>query len=169
MSDIRIVCEYPHSPTKVWRALTDPELIPLWTSSGQGGRPEGFSTAVGTRFKFVAKPRPGWRGIVECEVLEARAPSVLRYSWVGDANGAVTQVTYRLEPHAGGTRFIFEHTGFSGIGGFLLAKLVLGPVRKKMLGESLPAVLDDVADGDGDGDGDGDLRLGASTVKGTPS
>jgi hypothetical protein len=34
--------------------------------------------------------------------------------------------------------------GFTGIGGFLLAKLVLGPVRKKMLDVGLPAVLADI-------------------------
>ena len=37
MSEIRIVRDYPHSPAKVWRALTDPALIPLWTSTGAGG------------------------------------------------------------------------------------------------------------------------------------
>lgn len=108
--------------------------------------PAGFSTTVGTRFQFVAKPQPGWRGIVDCEILEAREPSLLRYSWVGDENGDPTYVTYRIEPHAGGTRFTYEHTGFTGIVGFLLAKLVLGPVRKKMLRVGLPAVLNDVDD-----------------------
>jgi uncharacterized protein YndB with AHSA1/START domain len=143
VSDIRIVRDYPHPPMKVWHALTDPVLIPLWTSTGQGGRPEGFSTTVGTRFRFVAKPRPGWRGIVDCEVLEAREPSLLRYSWIGDENGETTYVTYRLEPHAGGSRFTYEHTGFTGIAGFL-TKLALGHVRKKMLRVGLTAVLNDI-------------------------
>jgi uncharacterized protein YndB with AHSA1/START domain len=151
MSDIRITRHYPHPPPMVWRAVTDPELVALWTSTGRGGRPEGFSPVVGTRFRFVGKPMPGWRGIVECEVLEASEPSLLRYSWVGDENGAPTQVTYRIEPHAGGTRFIFEHTGFIGIGGFLMAKLVLGPVRKKMLDIGLRPVLNQL-------EGHGSLR-----------
>jgi uncharacterized protein YndB with AHSA1/START domain len=43
MSEIRIVRDYPYPPEKVWRALTDPALIPLWTSIGAGGRPEGFA------------------------------------------------------------------------------------------------------------------------------
>ena len=127
-------------------AVTDPGLIPLWTATGQGGRPVGFSTEAGTRFQFVAKHRPGWRGIVDCEVLEAREPSLLCYSWAGDENGEVTYVTYRIEPHDGGTRFTFEHTGFAGVGGFFLAKL-LGSVRRKMLTVGLPAVLDDLDDG----------------------
>jgi uncharacterized protein YndB with AHSA1/START domain len=152
MSDIRIVRDYPHPPSKVWRALTDPALIVLWAM-----RPEGLSTEVGTRFKFIAKPQPGWRGFVECEVLEAREPSVFRYSWVGDEKGDVTEVTYRLEPHAGGTRLTFQHTGFTGIGGFFLAKFMMGPGWKKMLSVLIPAVLNDVGD-------DGKLRP-ESTLK----
>ena len=57
-SDFRIVNEYPHPPEKVWRALTDPALVPLWTKEGLGGRPEGFSLAVGAKFKFVTD---GWQ------------------------------------------------------------------------------------------------------------
>ena len=139
MSDIRIVREYPHPPTKVWRALTEPALMALWMM-----RPEGFSPVVGTRFKLVAKPQPGWRGFVECEVLDAREPSLLRYSWVGEENGKPMHVTYTLEPYSGGTRLTFEHTGFTGVGGFILAKLMMGPGWKKMLGKGIPAVLGDL-------------------------
>ncbi len=74
----------------------------------------------------------------------SREPSLLRFSWVGDEGGAPTYVTYRIEPHDGGTRFTYDHTGFTGAGGFLLAKL-LGSVRRKMLTVGLPAVLDDLA------------------------
>jgi uncharacterized protein YndB with AHSA1/START domain len=154
MSDIRIVREYPHPPAKVWRAMTDPALIPLWTATGAGGRAEGFTATVGTTFQFVAKPKPGWNGIVDCEVLEVNEPSLLRYSWTGDGGGDVTEVLYRLEPHAGGTRFTYEHTGFTGISGVFMAKL-LGRVRRKMLTVGLPAVLDDLGD-------DGALRPASS-------
>jgi uncharacterized protein YndB with AHSA1/START domain len=130
---------------KVWRAVTDPALVPLWTATGAGGRPEGFAPVVGTSFRLIAKPKPGWRGVVDCEVLEVSEPSLLRWSWIGDEGGDVTEVTYRLEPHAGGTRFTYEHTGFTGLGGVFMAKL-LGHVRRKMLTVGLPAVLDDLDD-----------------------
>ena len=141
MTDICMVRDYPHPPTKVWRALTDPTLIALW-----GMRPEGFSTVVGTRFRFFGKPNPGWRGFVECELLEAREPSLLRYSWIGNDNEKPTYVTYTIEPHAGGTRLTFEHAGFTGAGGFLLAKLMMAPGWKKTLGVTFPAVLADTDD-----------------------
>jgi uncharacterized protein YndB with AHSA1/START domain len=141
MAEIRIVRDYPQPPEKVWRALTDPALIPRWTSTGAGGRPEGFGTAVGTRFRYVAKPKPGWSGIVECEVLESDEPKLLRYSWADPGGGEVTEVAYRLEPHGDGTRFRYEHTGFTGLGGLFMATL-LGRVRTRMLTTGLPPVLD---------------------------
>jgi uncharacterized protein YndB with AHSA1/START domain len=150
MSDIRLVRDYPHPPAKVWRALTDPALIALW-----GMRPEGFSPVVGTRFKLIGKPNPGWRGFVECEVLEAREPVVLRYSWIGNEKDKPTYVTYTLEPHAGGTRLTFEHAGFTGVGGFLLATLMMKPGWKKMLKTTFAAVLADIDD-------EGKLRTGST-------
>jgi uncharacterized protein YndB with AHSA1/START domain len=146
VSDIRIVRDYPHSPAKVWRAVTDPAIIPLWTATGAGGRPEGFAATAGTKFRFVARPKPGWNGVVDCVVLEASEPSLLRYSWAGDGDRGVTEVAYRLEPYGGGTRFTYTHTGFTGVGGAVMAKL-LGRVRRKMLTAGLPAVLDDLGDG----------------------
>ena len=154
MSEIRIVRDYAYPVTRVWRALTDSDLVPLWTATGAGGRPEGFAPVPGTRFRFVAKPKPGWNGIVNCEVLEAREPTLLRYTWTDDAGGDTTVVTYRLEPAGDGTRFTYEHTGFTGIGGLFMARL-LGRIRRKMLTDGLPAVLADMGD-------DGRLRPGST-------
>jgi uncharacterized protein YndB with AHSA1/START domain len=88
----------------VWRAVTDPELIPLWTATGQSARPVGFAPVAGTLFKFVARPVPGWRGILDCEAGGPRA-ILLRFSWTGEEGGTPTYVTYRIEAHDGGTRF----------------------------------------------------------------
>jgi uncharacterized protein YndB with AHSA1/START domain len=141
-STIHLVRDYPHPPAVVWRALTDPDLILRWTASGAGARTEGFAPVVGTRFSFVAKPRPGWSGIVACEVLEAAEPALLRYSWQDASGGAVTEVTYRLEAHgASGTRFTYDHAGFTGLGGAAVAA-VLRRVRSRMLDEGPPALLD---------------------------
>jgi uncharacterized protein YndB with AHSA1/START domain len=159
MSEYRVVRDYPYPVARVWRALTDPGLIPLWTSTGAGGRPEGFAPVPGTRFRFVARPKPGWNGTVNCQVLEAREPALLRYSWTDDGGSDQTMVTCRLEPVGNGTRFTFEHTGFTGVGGFFMAQL-LGHVRRKMLTAGLPAVLADLDD-------DGRLRDG-STLRAKP-
>ncbi|MFE7973931.1 SRPBCC domain-containing protein [Streptomyces shenzhenensis] len=143
MSAIHIVRDYPHPPAKVWRAVTDPALIPLWTATGAGARPEGFATTVGTEFQFIAEPKPGWSGIVDCVVLEVDEPRLLRYSWTDHGGGETTEVAYRIESHTAGARFIYDHTGFTGTGGFFMAQ-ILGHVRRKMLRVGLPAVLDDI-------------------------
>jgi uncharacterized protein YndB with AHSA1/START domain len=148
VSEIRIVRDYPYPVARVWRALTDPDLIPLWTATGAGGRPEGFAPVPGTRFRFVAKPKPGWNGIVNCEVLEARAPFLLRYTWTDGGGGETTEVRYLLEAFGGGTRFTYEHTGFTGGGGIFMAWM-LGRVRRKMLSVGLPDVLAGLDDLDG--------------------
>jgi len=140
MAEIHIVRDYPYPVPVVWRALTDPALIPQWTATGAGAHPEGFAPVPGTSFRFVAKPRPGWSGVVNCEVLAAHAPDLLRYTWADAGGGAQTEVTYRLEPTGDGTRFSYEHTGFTGVGGWFMAQF-LGRVRRTMLTEGLPAVL----------------------------
>lgn len=143
MSAIRIVEHYPHPVEAVWQALTDPELIPRWTATGAGGRPVGFALAVGTEFQFVAKPKPGWDGVVNCVVLEVAEPELLRFSWTDNGGGDRTEVAYRLAPEPGGTGLVYEHTGFTGVGGFAMARL-LGRVRRRMLRAGLPPVLADL-------------------------
>jgi uncharacterized protein YndB with AHSA1/START domain len=150
MSEYRVVQDYPDPPERVWCALTDPEIVPLWTSTGRGGKPVGFAAVVGTRFKFVGKPTVGWNGVVDCEVLEVREPSLLRFTWRGGEDDDLTTVTWLLEPHDGGTRLTCEHTGFTGLRGFMMAKL-LGSVRRKMLEVGLPVALSKIK-------GDGHLR-----------
>jgi uncharacterized protein YndB with AHSA1/START domain len=140
VSETRIIRDYPYPVTVVWRALTDPALIPLWTSTGQGGRPEGFRAEVGTRFNFIGKPFPGWDGIVRCEVLAVEEPFLLRYDWRNKETDQPTVVTNVLEAVPGGTRLTWEHTGFRGIEGAFMNRL-LGRVRRKMLTEGLPPVL----------------------------
>jgi hypothetical protein len=50
ISNIHREVTYPHSRAKVWRALTDPDLIGRWLM-----KPEGFEPVVGTR--FIPAPR----------------------------------------------------------------------------------------------------------------
>ncbi len=141
MSAIKITREYPHSPSKVWRVITEPELMGKW-----GMRPEGFALKVGTRFRFVGEPNKHWRGYVDCEVLEVRAPQTIAYTWVGDDSGAETRVRFTLSPTPSGTRLLLEHTGFTGIGGFMLTRFILGPGWKKMLAEKLVPLLASLGD-----------------------
>jgi uncharacterized protein YndB with AHSA1/START domain len=127
----------PHPHAKVWRAITEPPLMERWLM-----RPEGFAPVVGTRFKLVAKPQPGWRGYVDCEVLEVVPERRLCFSWVGDENRAPMTVTFSLDDDGPHTRFRLQHVGFEGLSGWFLAKLMMGPGWKKKLAQGLSAALD---------------------------
>jgi uncharacterized protein YndB with AHSA1/START domain len=141
-TEILLEEEYPHPPERVWRALTEPSEIRQWLM-----RADDFVPTVGHRFRFVAKPQRGWRGFVDCEVLVCEPQRKLSYSWVGNEGQKPMVVTWTLESTGRGTRLTLHHTGFSGLGGWFLAKLMLGPGWKKMLKKRLPTVLSYAAPG----------------------
>jgi len=132
---VTLAFDLPHSPAKVWRALTDPALLAAWLM------PNDFAPLVGHRFKFQAKPMPGWRGFVECEVIELDPPRRLAYTWLGDADwNEPTVVRWLLEPTTGGTRLVLEHTNFQPPWGHELCAR-FGQGWKKMVEEKLRKVL----------------------------
>jgi uncharacterized protein YndB with AHSA1/START domain len=100
----------PHPPEKVWRAMTQPELLGQWLMKND------FAPVIGHRFNFRAEPVNGWNGVTDCEVLEIEPPARLVYSWnaSGDqaATGIKSLVTWTLTPVEGGTRVHMEHAGF---------------------------------------------------------
>lgn len=140
MSGYRLERDYDAEPEEVWAVLTEPELVAAWTITGQGARPVGFRAEPGQRFQFVGRPTPGWDGVVECEVLEARAPQALRFTWKGGPDDDVTTVTCSLTRTPSGTRLCWEHEGFTGLGGFIVSR-ILRRVRRTMMTEGIPPVL----------------------------
>ena len=97
--------DLPHSPEKVWRALTDPVLLAEWLLPVVDHKLE-----PGAAFTFQAPPQPGWDGTVNCRYVEIEAPRKLSYTWVvGDID---TVVTFALTPTASGTRLSLVQSGF---------------------------------------------------------
>ncbi|WP_433474285.1 SRPBCC family protein [Spirillospora sp. CA-142024] len=96
----------PHPPAKVWRALTEPDLLSRWLM------PNDFKPVLGHRFTFTAKPIPnvGFDGTIACQVLDLEEHRLLRIGWRG--GGLDTTVTWRLVPEGRGTRIFVEHAGF---------------------------------------------------------
>ncbi len=131
--DLRFEAVYPQPPERVWRALTDRNELAQWLMAND------FSPAVGTRFRFRGQPRPGFDGIVQCEVIEMDAPRRLAYKWGAGTIDTVVRFILQADEH-GGTRLIVEHTGFDGAGSLMIASSV---AWKRMLRESLPAVLNE--------------------------
>ena len=108
------IYELKHPPEKVWRALTESELIAGWLM------PNDFKPVVGHHFTFRTTPRAGWDGVCHCEVLAVDPPHHLRYSWCGgppERRGhdwfLDTTVTWTLtRSPSGGTRLRLDHEGF---------------------------------------------------------
>ena len=111
----QIVVEYAlaASVAKVWRALTEPELVAVWLMQNN------IAPVAGHKFQFRSKPMGDWNGIVDCEVLEVIPQCKLVYTWNGgsakedEGNKMETTVTWTLEPAAdGGTLLKLVHHGF---------------------------------------------------------
>ena len=94
-----------HPPEKVWRALTDPELLAEWLLPVID-----LKLQPGAAFTFKTQPHPGWDGTVSCKFLEIEAQRKLSYTW--DVPFLATVVTFTLTPTASGTRLTLVQSGF---------------------------------------------------------
>lgn len=100
---------FTHPQERIWRALTDGDLLAQWLMPGD------FQAVVGHRFTLRADPVPQWNGVTEGEVLEVVPLSRLTYRWhTGGAalDGLTTIVTWTLLPQAPGVLLRMEQAGF---------------------------------------------------------
>lgn len=120
-----------HSPEKVWRALTNPELLAEWLLPVLG-----FKLEPGAAFTFKTQAYPGWDGTVNCRLVEIEAHRKLSYTW--SVPFLDTVVTFTLTPTASGTRLSLVQSGFKPD-----QKRELGGARYgwKMMGEKLTDLL----------------------------
>jgi uncharacterized protein YndB with AHSA1/START domain len=91
--------DLPYPPERIWRALTQPQLIEEWLMKND------FQPQVGHAFEL----RGDW-GSVACKVLEIEPERKLAYSW--DAEGLESVVTWTLTPSGEGTSLRMEQAGF---------------------------------------------------------
>jgi len=98
--------EFPHSPEKMWRALTQPHLIQEWLMKND------FAPHVGHRFNL----RGDWGGVLDCEVLAVEPNKTLSYTWNfahdDPAYNLQSVVTFTLTATRTGTHLRMEQSGF---------------------------------------------------------
>lgn len=88
IDSVIVECELPDPPEKVWRALTEPELVAEWLTADE--------------------PAP-----IEREVVLEEPPHRLRLAW-RDGSDVESLVTFELErTSTGGTSLRVVHTGIS--------------------------------------------------------
>ena len=97
--------DLPHSPEKVWRALTDPALLAEWLLPVVDLKVE-----PGAAFTFKTQAYPGWDGTVNCRFIAIEAQRKLSYAW--SVPFLDTVVTFTLTPTASGTRLSLVQSGF---------------------------------------------------------
>lgn len=91
--------EIAHPPERIWRALTQPELMREWLMQND------FAPQVDHRFTL----RGDW-GSVDCKVLAIEPERSLSYTW--SAMGLESVVTWTVTPTATGTHLRMDQTGF---------------------------------------------------------
>jgi uncharacterized protein YndB with AHSA1/START domain len=106
-SDLSLEFELPHSPIKVWRALTDPALLTEWLLPAVGFKLEPMAA-----FSFKTQPHPGWDGTIHCRILEIIPPRKISYTWIVGDMALDTVVTFTLTPTESGTRLSLLQSGF---------------------------------------------------------
>lgn len=95
---------FAYPPEKVWRALTEGDLIAQWLMEND------FQPVVGHHFQLRMPPMPQWNGVIDCQVLTAEPHERLSYSW--GSFGLETVVAWTLTPTPGGTLVRVEQSGF---------------------------------------------------------
>lgn len=96
--------QFAHPPEKLWRALTENQLVAQWLLKND------FEPTVGKKFQFRSDPVPNWDGIINGEVLVVDPITRLSYTW--SSMGLDSTVLFILTPADGGTHLRMEHSGF---------------------------------------------------------
>jgi len=136
---ILVDCDLAEPPHKVWRALTEPELLAAWLG------PNDIRPEIGHRFRFEAEP--GSDGAVQCEVLDVEPNRSISYSWRAERDGEPaldSRVTWTLTPSfVGGTHLRLVHDGFALSAGRAVALAGAGQAISQILARRVVGLLAD--------------------------
>jgi uncharacterized protein YndB with AHSA1/START domain len=132
---LEVEFDLAHPPAKVWRTLTEPELLARWVM------PNDIVPLVGMKFQFRNEPTEWWDGVVDCEVTVVDAPKRLEYTWAGGPPKMRidTVVSYTLTPTPTGTLLRITQSGF--VPGHKFAYEGATKGWNSMLMQKLPALL----------------------------
>ncbi|MFG2874734.1 SRPBCC domain-containing protein [Streptomyces sp. NPDC048337] len=143
LTTVRVDRFLPHPPAKVWRALTEPELIAQWLMASD------FRLEVGHRYTMTTLPRPntGYSGTTAGEVLAYETGRMLSVRWrdadASAGNTADWTITWTLEPEGRGTRLFLVHKGFDPDDpAQMAARTIMGKGWRTFVMDALGAVVE---------------------------
>jgi|SRR5215217_182806 len=102
-----LVRDLSHPPSKVWRAITEPEHLREWAPFDSDRSLGSVGTA---KLSTVGAPK---QVVAETQIKRAEEPKLLEYSWGGQ------DLRWELEPQGTGTRLTLWHNinrGFISMG-----------------------------------------------------
>ena len=114
-------CDFEEPPEKVWRALTEPQLLDAWWTAEEPAPADSAEAEPAPSRPGPSRPGPSHPKL-EYEVLTADPPRLVRYRWrdrdqgVGDSGGHEVHsvVTFELAPGPmGGTHLRLTHGEFT--------------------------------------------------------
>lgn len=159
---IKIKTILPYPPEKVWRALTDAELLGGWFMKND------IEPVPGHYFTFRMAAQKGWDGITHCQVTTVEPQKHIAYTYRGEATGEKalacagihsdtadkmtkgiftrldTVLSFTLEPTCGGTILSMEHSGYRGLK-LVLISFIMQMGWKKQLKKKLPKLLEQLS------------------------
>lgn len=156
---IKLKTFYPQPPEKIWKALTDSELLGNWFMKND------IKPELDHYFTFRMAPQKGWDGITHCVITKLEPQKQIAYTYQGEATGEKalacagihsdaadkmtkgiftkldTVLSFKLEPSCGGTILYMEHSGYKGLK-LVIVSLIMQMGWKKQLRKKLPKVLE---------------------------
>ncbi len=133
---LSIEVDLPHPPEKVWRALTEPDLMSQWLVPVLGHK---LTLEAGASFTLKTQPQPNWDGTVRCLITDVEPHRKLSYTWVAGTESEIdTVVSFTLTPSDSGTHLRIDQSGFKPH-----QKQALGGARYgwRMMSERLEGVV----------------------------
>lgn len=103
--EIKLEKSYNHPIEKVWRAISEAEMISAWFIQAEFEAQEGF------QYTFTHEST-----VIKGEVKKVKKPELLVYTWIVGDPTVVTEVRWRLKSIAEGTILEIVHTGIDAYG-----------------------------------------------------
>jgi uncharacterized protein YndB with AHSA1/START domain len=138
MAEVRLEIELAHPPERVWRALTDAQLLGEWFM------PTDLVPEEGARFTLEPGTLAGFLGPVSGELTELARPRRLVMLWQGEK--LHTRVVWELTGTDHGCQLQIVQSGFIGAPATLRGR-ALRDTYTRLFAEQLPATLERLAGG----------------------